>query len=79
MLDVTYILPNGEPAARVVILYPTVNVQTLDVVISAAAYDATGNVLETIQIPYKLDTMREIPVAEQEEVVKAYFANSATK
>lgn len=77
MLDVTYILPNGEPAARVSLLYPTVNIQTLEAIIAVGAYDKAGNLCETIAVPYKLDRMRDIPVDEQEQAVMAYFNSRA--
>lgn len=75
MFDVIYTLPNGEPAARVSLLYPTVNIQTLEVAIAVGAYDSAGNLCETIAIPYKLDQMRDISTEEQERVVTAYFKN----
>lgn len=58
MLNIDYTLSNGEKAASVSVLYPTVNIETLDVAIYVGAYDAAGNLYETITVPYKLDTMR---------------------
>lgn len=73
MLDIQYTMPNGEQAATVRVLHPTVNVQTLDAVIAVGAYDAAGNLCETIRVPYKLDSIRDITAEEQERVVTAYF------
>ncbi len=77
MMNVEHTLPTGEKAFKLEIMYPTVNVETLDVVITVAAYDNVGNVCELIRVPYKLDTMRDIPVDEQERVVTDYLSGGA--
>lgn len=72
-MELNLLLPDGTPAVRTEIGLATLDVATLSMRIEVSGFDRDGNKLVTEFVPYQLETLREVPREEIEDVVGKHF------
>lgn len=66
-------LSNGQPAFRTEIGLSTLDLATLEMRIEVVGYDADGNRMRVVHVPYKINALREVLADEIEAAVIAHL------